>query len=360
MPMLKVFSLVFILISLGFFCNRSALSQEQLPEEKYFKAQIVAILETDKVQVKILEGEEKDNLIELEYGPGLNLKNSQKLKKDETVVLLQQQVGENKTQYFIIDKYRLGNLAFIFFIFFFGVILVAGLQGLTSILGMLVSLLVILKFIVPQILQGHNPFLISLIGSLFILASTIYLAHGLNIKTHLAALSTLITLILTAILSVVFTQMALLTGLGSEEAYSLTLGSTAQINFKGLLLGGILIGALGSLDDVTTSQAAALFELNSLDAKISLEELIKRGMRIGKEHVAGMVNTLILAYAGASLALFLLFYLGAQSKPFWMILNSEVIAEEIIRALAGSTGLVLAVPITTFLAAYYLKKKKRH
>ena len=114
---------------------------------------------------------------------------------------------------------------------------------------------------------------------------------------------------------------------------------------------------MAKLDDITIGQTSSVFELYALNPKISFEELIKRGLNIGKEHVTSMVNTLILAYAGSSLSLFLLFYIGAKNKPFWMILNSEVIAEEIIRSLAGSMGLVLAMPITTFLAVYYLKRK---
>jgi uncharacterized membrane protein len=368
MSMPKRLMVFFIVISLFLFCNSPLLAQEGKPEE-YLKAQVIEILEEgekdvgdnikhkfQKIKLRFLEGAEKDLTIELEHGGSFDLKKEQKVKAKETLVLVKQKNENNAEQYFIVDKYRLGNIGFVFFLFFLAVILIAGLKGISSILGMLVSLLVVLKFIVPQILAGRNPLLISILGSLVILVSTIYLAHGINKKTHLAVASTFICLIISGVLAVIFSQMALLTGLGSEEAYSLTLGQTAQINFKGLLLGGIIIGALGVLDDITIGQTSALFELHQVNPKMSFEELFKRGINIGKEHVAATVNTLILAYAGASLALFLIFYISGQGQPFWMILNSEVIAEEIIRALAGSMGLVLAVPITTFSAAYYLKK----
>jgi uncharacterized membrane protein len=361
----------FIVVSLLIFCNLGPVfAQENQPQPAYLKAQVLEILEEgtkevgegishayQKLRLKFLEGEEKNNLIELEYGGSFNLQEAQKAKKNDTLILLKQEGEKDKIQYFVTDKYRLGNIGFIFFLFFLAVILVSGLQGINSMFGMLVSLFIVLKFIVPQILAGRNPLFISLIGSLFILVTSIYLAHGLNKKTHLAVLATFICLLLTGILSVIFSQMALLTGLGSEEAYALTLGQTATINFKGLLLGSIIIGTLGVLDDITTTQASALFELHEVNPQISFDELFKRGFNIGKEHVAATVNTLILAYVGASLALFLIFYVSGQNQPFWMILNSEIIAEEIIRSLAGSLGLVLAVPITTFLAAYYLKKK---
>lgn len=365
---LKILKSFFILIACILIVNFPVLAENEVKEE-YLRAQVVNILEEgekeiseeiknkfQKLELKFLTGAEKDQIIEIEYGAGYDLKDSQKAKKNDTLVLVKNTIGD-KSEYLIVDKYRLGNITFVFFIFFLSVILIAGLQGFTSMLGMLVSLLVILKFIVPQILAGRSPLLISILGSLIILVSSLYLAHGFKTKTHLAVLATFITLIITGILGILFTQMSLLTGLGSEEAYSLTLGQTGNINFKGLLLGGIIIGALGSLDDVTTSQIAAIFELHQLNENIKFEELIKRGIRIGREHVAGMVNTLILAYAGASLALFILFYLGAEGKPFWLILNSEVIAEEIVRSLAGSIGLVIAVPLSTLLASYYLKKK---
>jgi len=363
------FKLIFILISLILLVNLPVRAEEPR-QESYLKAKVVEILEEgerevspgikhsyQKLKLQLLDYQSESQFIQLEYGGSFNLVPSQKVKKNETVVLSQEKTLQGEIKYFLVDKYRLGNIAFLFFLFFLAVVLVGGLQGITSMAGMLLSLLVILKFIVPRILAGANPLLISILASIFILVTTLYLAHGINQKTHLAVLSTSLCLILTGILAALFVQMALLTGLGSEEAYSLTLGQTGTINFKGLLLGGIIIGALGSLDDVTTGQTASIFELHQVNPKISFEELFKRGLNIGKEHVAAMVNTLVLAYAGASLALFLLFYLGAQNKPFWMIFNSEVIAEEIIRAIAGSLGLVLAVPITTFLTVSFLKKK---
>jgi len=362
----KILITVFIVITFFLSCN-SLVRAEEVPQEEYVKAQVIEILEEgekdlgegirhnfQKLRIKLLEAEE---LKEIEYGGNFDLRESQKAKKNDTLILLKQKTPDGKSQYFIADKYRLGNIVFIFFLFFLVVILIGGLKGFSSMIGMLISLLIVLKFIVPQILAGRNPLFISIIGSLIILVSTIYLAHGINKKTHLAVISTSICLILTGILSIIFVQMALLTGLGSEEAYSLTLGPTANINFKGLLLGGIIIGALGVLDDITIGQTSAVFELNQVNPKISFEELLKRGLNIGREHIAATVNTLVLAYVGASLSLFLIFFISAHGQPFWMILNSEVIAEEIIRTLAGSIGLVLAVPLTTFLAAWYLKKK---
>lgn len=365
----KTITLIFILISLLTFCKST---QAQEEKEQYIKAQVIEIIEEgekeisadlkhkfQRLKIEFLEGEKKGQTAQITYGGTFNLQSTQMVKKNDTILLSEQSLPTGQTQYIVIDKYRLGNIAFIFFLFFLAVILVGGIQGLTSLLGMIFSLIIVISFIVPNILVGRNPLLISIIGSFIIMLVSIYLAHGINIKTHLAIISTFITLVLSGILSVVFVNMALLSGLGSEEAYSLILSQTAQINFKGLLLGGIIIGALGILDDVTTTQSAALFQLYEVNSKLSFEELFRRGIAIGKEHVAATVNTLVLAYAGSSLALFLVFYISGKNQPLWMIINSEIVAEEIIRALAGSTGLILAVPITTLLTVYYLKEVKK-
>jgi uncharacterized membrane protein len=152
-------------------------------------------------------------------------------------------------------------------------------------------------------------------------------------------------------------KAAQLVGLGSEEAYFLQFTDTARINLQGLLLGGILLGALGVLDDITVSQVSIVYELFDAKKNISWLELYERGLAVGKDHVASLVNTLVLAYAGANLPLFLLLVLNTQT-PTWVSLNSDILVEEIIRTIAGSIGLVLAVPLSTFLAAQIVTRRK--
>jgi uncharacterized membrane protein len=201
--------------------------------------------------------------------------------------------------------------------------------------------------------------MISIVGSAVILLVTMYLAHGFTRQTTLALSATAISLFLTGIFAVVFVSLARLSGLGSEDAYSLQQGFGQTINFHGLLLGGIIIGTVGVLDDVTTTQAATIHELAEANPKSTFEDLVKKGMRVGREHIASVVNTLVLAYAGASIAVFIYLQIGIQqqSQPLWVMLNSEVIMEEVIRTLAGSLGLVLAVPITTIIAAFFAKNE---
>ncbi len=285
----------------------------------------------------------------------LKVSHSQKLNEGDTVVILHTPSSETRP-YYIVDRYRLDSVVFILAGFFILVVLIAGKKGLGSIVGMAFSVFVILQFIVPQILQGKDPLFISIIGSSMIMLVTMFLAHGANKKTAVALLSTGISLLCTGLLAFGFVELTQLTGVGNEDAYMLQLG-ISTINVKGLLLGGIIIGALGVLDDITISQAATVFEIKKANKSLDFMDLVMRGYRVGKEHIASLVNTLVLAYAGASLSLFILFVLNPSNQPYWVILNNEMIVEEVIRTLAGSIGLVLAVPITTILSAWLATKK---
>jgi uncharacterized membrane protein len=194
-------------------------------------------------------------------------------------------------------------------------------------------------------------------GSFAIVLVSLYLAHGFNKRTSVALLSTILVLFLAIGLSFLFVSATMLHGNGSEEAIYLQINPGQNINLQGLLLGGIILGALGVLDDITTGQAAAVDEIHKANPSLSRKELYKRGLSIGHEHIASLINTLALAYAGVALPLFLLFSLN-HAAPFWTLLNSEGVAEEIVRTLVGSTVLVLAVPISTHFAAYFFAKDK--
>jgi uncharacterized membrane protein len=202
----------------------------------------------------------------------------------------------------------------------------------------------------PRIMNGGAAFPTLIIAAAVIATISIFMAHGFHVRTALAVAATLATLALTVVVEIIFASKAALLGMGSEEAFFLMGVGLGDIDLKGLLLGGILLGALGVLDDVTTAQVAVVAELKAADARFGFKDLYRRGLAVGHEHIASLVNTLFLAYAGASLPLFMLFSTG-QGAPAWFIANSEMIAEEIIRALIGSLCLILAVPITTALAA---------
>jgi uncharacterized membrane protein len=257
----------------------------------------------------------------------------------------------------ITDKYRLTPLIIMVIFFFLFVSILAGKKGIGAVIGMFISLGVIVLFIVPQILQGSDPLLISIIGCIGIMVTTIYLAHGVSQQTTVAVASTAISLILTGVCGWFFISVIHLAGLGAEDIFTLQQSIGNSINYQGLLLGGIIIGALGALDDVTTTQSATIYTLAKADPKASMETLITHGFSIGKEHIASLVNTLVLAYAGASIGIFFFLVISQQNhtQPLWVILNSETIVEEVVRTIAGSIGLILAVPLTTVIAAFFAK-----
>lgn len=369
--MSKFFTILVVVSSLFFIFLPAGFSQERVlppepPEEIYQKAKVIEIIKEENkevsgytnyiqtVQLEIIEGPEKDSTVVVDHGGVLGNASSPKLEIGESVILLKT-IHPDESVYAVTDSYRLDTLIYIIVGFFFLVILVAGKKGAGSILGMIISLVIILQFIVPQILQGRDPLLISIAGSLAIMLITIYLAHGISKRTTVALGATAIALLITGVLAYLFVDITALSGAGSEDAYMLQFGHAA-INLKGLLLGGIIIGALGVLDDITTSQAAAVFEISRANKKLAFMDLIIRGYSVGKEHIASLVNTLVLAYAGASLSLFIIFVLNPSNQPTWVILNNQMIVEEVIRTLAGSIGLVMAVPIATILAAWVATK----
>lgn len=261
--------------------------------------------------------------------------------------------GIEGEEYFITDFIRKDSLVLLSIIFVILLVLIARWKGLSSLLGMIFTFFVVFVFILPRLLAGNNPILIAVGASLVIIPVSFYLAHGFNKKTTIAIISSIISLIITAALASIFTQIGHLTGLSSEEAGMLSIDQ-GNLNMKGILLAGIVIGALGVLDDITISQAAIVDELAKTANLTKAKDLYTRSMVIGKDHITSMVNTLVLAYTGASLPLLLIF--TNNPHPFMEIINYELIAEEIIRTLVGSIGLILAVPITTMIAANSYKK----
>jgi len=217
-----------------------------------------------------------------------------------------------------------------------------------ALVGLGVSLGVVILFGVPAILDGRPPLAVALAGGLAVMLATIALAHGLGPKSIAAALGTAASLGLTVGLALAFTELAHLSGFASEEA-ALVQASGADISLEGLVLAGMVIGALGVLDDVTVSQASAVMALRRANPAQRWHELYRGALDVGRDHVAATVNTLVLAYAGASLPILLVFSVGAT--PFADAVNGEAVAEQIVATLVGSIGLIAAVPITTALAA---------
>lgn len=227
------------------------------------------------------------------------------------------------------------------------VVLQGRLRGLAALAGLVASIGSILVFVLPAIVEGRAPVPVVIVASSLIAFLALYLAHGFSALTTVALLGTLVSLVLVGALSWVFTGLTVLSGLSDETQYLRAFGG--EIDLRGLLLAGMILGALGALDDMTVTQASAVAELRVANPSYGFTELYRSGIRIGRDHVASTVNTLALAYAGASLPLLLVFVSSSQS--FGRVLTSEIVATEVVRTLVGSIGLVASVPLTTALAA---------
>jgi uncharacterized membrane protein len=252
------------------------------------------------------------------------------------------------TGYSLVDFERGTPMLVLALIFIAVVLLFARLRGALSLVGLGFSLAVVLVFVVPAILDGESPLAVAVVGSLAVALVTIPLAHGRGPKSLAAVLGTAASLLLTALLALVFTEAAHLTGFSSEEATFLQL-SGADLSLEGLLLAGMVIGALGVLDDVTVSQASTVLALRGAGPDLGFRELFGRALRVGRDHVSATVNTLVLAYVGASLPVLLIF--SSADIGLGEALNLEVVAKEVVAMLVGSIGLIAAVPVTTALAA---------
>ncbi|MCE7081463.1 YibE/F family protein [Streptomyces sp. ST2-7A] len=251
-------------------------------------------------------------------------------------------------QYSVFDVERSVPILLLAAIFAVAVVLVGRLRGFLALIGLIVSFAILTLFILPAILQGSNPLLVAVIGGSAIMLATLYLCHGLTARTSVAVLGTLISLVLIGFLGSAFIDWAALSG-NTNDQTGLVNALYPDIEIRGLLLAGILIGSLGVLDDVTVTQTSAVWELKQAEPDASWLKLYRAGMRIGRDHIASVVNTLVLAYAGAALPLLLLFSIAGQSVG--TVAFSELVAEEIVRTMVGSIGLVASVPITTVLAA---------
>jgi uncharacterized membrane protein len=264
------------------------------------------------------------------------------------IVLSYDPGAEVGQQYAFADVERSRPLLLLGALFALAVIVLGRFMGLRALFGLGLSLFVLTAFVLPALLAGRNALLVALVGSAVVMFVVLYLAHGVKVQTSIAVLGTLGALTLTVLLAQLFVAVTALTGLGSDESGLLS-ATVGDLDLRGLLLAGIVIGSLGVLDDVTVTQASAVWELHLAKPTASAGELYRAGIRIGRDHIAATVNTLVLAYVGAALPLLVVYQLAGTGLRD--VLTSEVVAQEVVRTLVGSLGLVAAVPLTTGLAA---------
>ena len=308
------------------------------------------------MMVEILDGDWAGITLEIDYGRRQLLTSDRMLEVGEKVLVDVGRAPDGSLNAYFIDFERATPILWLAITFVGFVLLVSGWQGLRGLVGMAASLAVILLFIIPEVLQGGDPVWVSVAGSFVLLAVSLYLIYGWGWKTHAAVLGMTVSLVLTALLANFFVDLTRLSGFGNEDAIYVVQQLNITLNLRGLVLAGVIIGALGALDDLVITQASVAFELYDTDPSLGLGQLYRKAMSVGKDHIAAMINTLVLAYAGAALPTLLLFSLTQQS--FLTLINLEFVTEEIVRTLVGSIGLILAAPVTTLIASYLATRRK--
>lgn len=352
----KIFLLLLISVTIPAYAQANDIQRAKVIEitkeesnvilEEFSKIGVDSLNQT--LSAKIIDGTERGKQVELEN-------DYIKLAKDD-IFFIEKGELDGKEFYTVKERDRQIPILLLLLIFALIIVIFGGKQGLRSILSLGGSFLVIAYVLLPLLIKGYSPILVSIIVATFILFFAIYFTHGFNRESSVAFSGTIIAVILTGLLAVFSVSLMKLTGFDTEEATFLQMSSTFKINFHGLLLGGIIIGVLGILDDIAVTQSAVVSEIYNSANHLKPKEVYKKAMRVGREHVSALVNTLVLAYTGASLPLLLLF--SNSEYPWRLIISQELFSTEIVRTLVGSIGLVLTVPITTFLAVYFLKDYK--
>jgi uncharacterized membrane protein len=304
-----------------------------------------------EASVRLRDGADAGTYTTLESGVGPG---AVRLATGERVRLaLSADPATGRPVYSFVDILRGVPLALVAGLFVLVVVLVARWRGLAALLGLGVAYGVLVWFVLPALLAGRPPLAVGLVGGSAILFAVLYLAHGPSARTSTALLGTLVSLLLAGALAAVFTAGTHLTGLSSDVVVALQTAAP-QVSFPGLVLCGVVVGALGVLNDVTVTQASAVWELHAADPAAGAGRLFGSAMRIGRDHIASSVYTLVLAYAGSALPLLLLVNLSQQ--PAGMVLTSDEVAAELLRGLIGAIALVASVPITTALAAHLVSR----
>ncbi len=362
----RYFLLGFFALSLCVGFGAQTFAQELVPDtQTTVKAKVLSIERSETeilpglgirsdyqiLLAEILEGREKGKVITLEN-------NFIKLKEGEVIYVLHTQSHFDGAEYYSVSEpYRLPWVALFVGLFVILIVVFGGLQGLRGLIALVGSFLCIFYLLIPGILHGYSPVLMSMGVASVIVVLGSYITHGFNRTTTSAVFGMIATIGVTGFLAMLAVSSSRLTGLTSEEAIYLNFNTGGGVDFVGLLLGGMLIGLLGVLYDAAIAQAIAVEELYSIGGNVSKTVVYKKALRIGREHIGALVNTLALAYVGVALPL-LLFFVHSSSAGIGEVLNREIFASEIIRTVIGSMGLVLAIPITTFFAVKMLAPKE--
>lgn len=358
----RIYIAIFLFISLFFSFTHSASAQDVREDlQGIWSAKVVEVLSeysetvpgtetpvtVQVLRAEILEGESEGTIVEFtnDYIP---------LEEKDRFFINHLQFIDGSEAYTVRGIDRRGSITLLLVLFAGVILFFGGRQGLHSLLSLTGSLLVIVYLLVPSLLQGYPPVLTSTMVAICILFLAIFLTHGFNRRSAIAFAGTVVSIIFTGLLAYFSIEATSLTGFSTDESVYLNFNTQGTLDFTGLLLGGIIIGALGVLDDIAITQVAVVRELYGLGAKTPKPEIYRKAMRVGREHVGALVNTLFLAYAGVALPLLL--YFSTSDFPISAAINQEIFATEIVRTIVGSIGLIFTVPISTFLAVIFMEK----
>lgn len=305
---------------------------------------------SQEILVEIIDGERKGERVQF-------INDFIEVNVGDIVFINHLKTTEGHERYSIAEHDRRGVLLFFTLLFIAAFLLVAGRRGVLSLVALAAVLAVIFLFLLPALLSGASPVLVSIVFALLIMALVMFITHGFAPSTFAAFLGAITTLIAVSILAHVAVTAARFSGFADDAAVYLDLATGGTLNIAGILLGSIIIGAIGVLDDITITQTALTTELKLANPSLSKAELFRRAMKVGREHISALVNTLALAYTGAALPV-LLFLSLSDVSPL-LLINREILAAEILRTVIGSLGLVFAVPLTTWFALFFIKRKDR-
>lgn len=338
-------------------CSSQAYAQELVPDQyEFMKAEVQTV---EFKEERVLIGTTTRNVyavtVELPDGTVKVLENDHFVVESGDSVYVKKRTDSDGNVYYTLDEpVRLPILVILVSVFIILSIWVGGKQGVKGLLTLFGSMFLLFLFLVPSIVKGYSPVLVSLSVASCIIVLGSYITHGFNRTTTTAVLGMIVTVLGAGAATYISMYAMSLTGVYSEDVVYLMFNTAGTLDVQGLLFAGIMIGLLGILYDVAIGQSIAIEELIRANKNMSPKKLIERGMRIGREHIGALVDTLALAYVGASLPLLLLF--ATSDAPILYILNREDISTELVRILIGSASIIVAVPITTWIAVYVLHR----
>ncbi|HEY5267606.1 MAG TPA: YibE/F family protein [Candidatus Saccharimonadales bacterium] len=357
--LILIFSSIY-LINLSPYTNNSSANSVE-----YVRAKVLSVSSNDSIigqqtiRVRLLDGKNKGTTTTIARSYIVGDANSKHLPIGSEILLTIQ--PSNGNQYTYLDRYRIPGAITILLVLLILVVVVGRWRGVSGVAGLIISIGILSVFVLPRIIAGDSAFATCVEGAFMISTVSIYIAHGFNKRTTIAYASTVIILVAVILIAVLTVHLTGVIGnpgaaVNANEQTSLIQYAPHHINLLGLFLGGMIIASLGILEDITTGQAAAVDEIHKANSKLSFRKLYLKGLSVGHEHIAALINTLGIVYVGVALPTIVLTELYASGGPLSVTLNNETIMEAVVRIIVPSIGLLLAVPLSTALAAYILPK----